>query len=228
MKREVIFSFVLFFILSLFYSNLCISQEHPLVNKKFGNIIFMKNTTTDIQSDYSNDTCYYLETTKNLIPEIWVRAFLKNNLQHYIDAMKKKHDKITYLNLLLAYTIIPIYYKDGKEVISQYGNKYSELKGEETYNLEKFTDLNVNTVQFKFSDIESFARQFSFTSETMPKNQTCLYKISCTLKFQCIYVSILDQTLTDFYKDEKGWEIMAIKSEEMNAGKYDYFKLLIK
>lgn len=228
MRNKFFIFFILIFIFSFFYSQVCISQEHPLAGKKFGSLIFMKSLTTDAQTDYSADTCNFMTTTRNVMPDIWVRAFLKNNLQYYIDYMKNKHEKITYMNLLLAYTIVPVYYKDGKEVISQYGNKYSDIKGEETFNIDKFSDYSVNTVLFKYSDIESFVKSFGFTSETMPKNQTCLYKISCTLKFQCVYVSILEKTKTDFYKDDKGWDIMAIKSEEINAGKYDYFKLLIK
>jgi hypothetical protein len=203
------------------------SQEHPLVNKKYGNIIFMKNLTTDGQTDFSNDTCYYLETTKSVIPEIWVRAFLKNNLQYYIDAMKKVHDKITYLNLLFGYTVIPYYYTEGKEIQISSGNKFAH-NCEEKINVDKISDYNVNSIAFKFSDFEKFISAFNFRSKNLQSNQTLVLKVSCTLKLQCVFVNILEKTKTEFYKDENGSDILARMSDDFNESNYPFFKLVVK
>lgn len=228
MNKRIVFSFVVFVVFSMLISHLTFSQEHSWAGKKFGNLVFMKNLTTDSQTDFSSDSCNYLETSRGTIPDLWVRAFLKNNLQHYIDYMKSKHDKITTMSMLLAFTINPVIYADGKEVISQYGNMYDAMKGEEKFNIENFSDYSSNTVLFKFSELESFINHFSFKSKNLAKNQTCLFKISCTLKFLCIYVNPLEKTKAEYYKDDKGWDIVAIKSEEVNASDYDFFKLMIK
>lgn len=217
--------FLLFFV--FIFSQISFAQEHPLVNKKFGNIIFMKNATTDTQSDYSNDTCYFIETTKSVIPEIWVRAFLKNNLQHFIDDMKKKHEKITYLNLLFGYTITPYYYLDGKVRSDCSGNQFSK-SGDEKINIDKLTDYSVNTVAFKFSDFDKFVSEFEFRSKNLQKGQILVFKISCTLKFQCVYVNILEKTKTEFYKDDKGFDILARMSDDYNESSYPYFKVVVK
>lgn len=218
-------SFLLFF--AFFISQISFGQEHPLVNKKYGNIIFMKNATTDNQADYSNDTCYYLVTTKGAIPEIWVRAFLKNNLQHYIDDMKKKHEKISYMNLLFAYTVIPFYYADGKEIQSSSGSKFAH-SGEEKINIDKISDYSVNTVAFKFSEFEKFISAFEFRTKNLQSSQTLVLKVSCTLKFQCVYVNVLEKTKSEFYKDDKGSDILARMSDDYNDSNYPYFKLVVK
>ena len=228
MRKQVILSLVLLFTLSLFYSQLCFSQAHPLAGNKYGSLIFMKNLTTDDQADYSNDTCNFLETTRGILPDIWVRAFLKNNLQYYIDYMKNKHEKITYMKVLFAYTIRYQYFENGKEVFSEYGDKYDKYDGAESINIDKFPDYNANTLLFKLSEFENFANNFKFKSENLPKKQICIFKISCSMKFVCAYVNVLEKTKTDVYKDDKGWEYIAIKSEEIDARKYDYFKLLVK
>ncbi|MBI5403890.1 MAG: hypothetical protein HY959_10860 [Ignavibacteriae bacterium] len=227
MRNKFFIFFFLIFLFSFFYSQVCISQEHPLVNKKFGNIIFMKNATTDIQSDYSNDTCYFLETTKSVIPEIWVRAFLKNNLQHFIDDMKKKHEKITYLNLLFGYTVTPYYYLNGKERQDCSGSQFAH-NGEEKINIDKLTDYSVNTVAFKFSDFEHFIKAFEFRSKNLQSGQILVFKISCTLKFQCVYVNVLEKTKTEFYKDDKGFDILARMSDDFNESNYPFFKVVVK
>lgn len=204
------------------------SQEHPLSGKKYGSLIFMKNSTTDNQDNYFGDSANFMETSKDRIPDIWVRAFLKDNIQHYIDYMKKNHEKINYMNFLFAYTISPVLYVDGKEYVSQQGNRVGERKGEEKINVDNFSDYSVNTVQFKFSDFESFVKAFNFEGKSLQANQMKIFKISCTLKFQCTFVNALEKTKTEFYKDSKGSDILAIKSEETDISKYDFFKLLFK
>jgi hypothetical protein len=218
---------VLFFLFTFLYSQVSMSQEHPLVNKKFGNIIFMKNATTDIQTDYSNDTCYVLETKAGVIPEIWIRVFLKNNLQYYIDAMKKIHDKITYMNLIFGYTVIPYYYLNGKEIEMASGNQHAH-NCEEKINIEKLSDYSVNTVAFKFSEFEKFISAFNFRAGNLSKNQTLVLKISSTLKFQCIYVNVLEKSKADFYKDENGSDILARMCDFVDDSNYPYFKLVVK
>jgi hypothetical protein len=227
MKKNFYLSLVLLFVLALAYSQISIAQEHPLVNKKFGNIIFMKNATTDAQSDYSNDTCYVLETKAGVIPDIWIRAFLKNNLQYYIDAMKKIHDKITYMNLIFGYTVIPYYYADGKEIQNASGNQHAH-NCEEKINIDKLSDYSVNTVAFKFSEFEKFISAFNFRATNLSKNQTLVLKVSCTLKFQCVYVNVLEKTKTEFFKDENGSDILARMCDFADDKNYPYFKLVVK
>jgi hypothetical protein len=218
---------VLLFLFAFLLPQISYSQEHPLVNKKYGNIIFMKNATTDTQTDYCNDTCYVLETKAGVLPDIWIRAFLKNNLQHYIDAMKRIHDKITYMNLLFGYTVIPYYYADGKEIQIASGNQHAH-NCEEKINIDKLSDYNVNTVMFKFSDFEKFINAFNFRSKNLSKNQTLVLKVSCTLKFQCVFVNILEKTKTDFYINENGSDILARMSDDFNESNYPFFKLVVK
>jgi hypothetical protein len=218
---------ILLFLFAFLFPQISYSQEHPLVNKKYGNIIFMKNATADNQPDYSNDTCYAMETTKITIPDIWVRAFLKNNLQYYIDAMKKNYEKITYLNLLIGYTVIPYYYAEGKEMKNSSGNKFAH-NGEEKINIDKISDYSVNSIAFKFSEFEKFINDFNFRSKNLQSNQTLVLKISCTLKFQCGFVNILGKTKSEFYKDDTGSDILARMSDDFNESNYPYFKLLVK
>jgi hypothetical protein len=228
-KKTTTYAFLIttmFFIFVL--SSSVYSQGHPLSGKKYGSLVFMKNSTTDKQANYNGDTVNYMETTRGKLPEIWVRAFLKNNIQHYVDYMKKKHANIQNMNFHFSYTVESRYYLNGE---FQGGNTTSSKSYWELINVEKFTDLSVNTFQFKFSDLEKFVNFFDFKSKVMTlPTQMNVFRISCTLKFLCNYIDILEKTKVEMYADanNNGNQILAIKSEELDILNYKFFNLIIK
>ncbi len=195
MRKQIIFSLFLFFALSLFYSQVCISQEHPLAGKKNGIIYFMKNLTTDDITDITNDTCTFYILDEN-IPDIWARAFLKNNLQYYDDYLKKKHEKILNMRLNITFEYKGDYISPDGKIRD---NRSFNSKHNEYIEADKIADMNVNTIMFKLNDFEKFNSKIKSCIEGKGKNETLKLKFSMRLHYECVYVNILEKTKVDDY-----------------------------
>jgi hypothetical protein len=187
---------ILFFFFSLFYSKIANAQRHPLAGEKEYRLYFMKNLTTDDQTDYSNDTCSVFETTLNNLPDIWVRAFFDKNLQDYIDYFKKKHSKILRINTVLNYHIDKLLYKNGKITGSHDGHAKYEQRNEWVKS-ENIDNNYVNTIMFKLNDFENFVKNVNFEC-SKEKGVTTMLIIAMHLQIGCTYVDILEREKVDF------------------------------
>lgn len=171
----------------------------------------MKNLTTDDQTDFTNDTCSFYIVTEN-IPDIWARAFLKDNLQFYYDYMKKIHEKYLNMQLSINYKFIPLYFSSKGFVNENKSGENTAHKYEEIIETEKITDLSVNTFMFKLNDLQYFDKQIKAYLKSKGKNESLTLSIQVQLKFQCKYVNILEKTKIDDYKNSKGYDAIAVAS----------------
>jgi hypothetical protein len=195
MSKKVILSLVLFFTLQFFYTQVCISQEHPLAGKDRGKIYFMKNLTYDDITDITNDTIAFINLDDN-VPDIWARAFLKHNLQYYDDYLKKKHEKILNMRIKVTLEFKGDYISpDGKI----HDNRSFNSKKIENIEVQSIPDLNVNTIMFKLNDFEKFNSTIQTCLQGRGKDETLKLKLGMQLHYECEYVNVLEKSKTDDY-----------------------------
>lgn len=212
--------------LSLAYSQISFGQGHILSGIAPGNLYFMKNLTTDDKEDFSLDTCSVFYTTKEVLPEIWVRAFLENSLQGYIDKMKEKHPKISEFRLHWELRYVLAKYKDGKFISSTNNDKIKT----EVVKLESLEGNNVNTVMYKLNDSEALAKVFNLhTKNFKPEPGFELhFQIGVYLKIECVYLNVLEKGKSEFCANKKNSSDIAGVSPQGYKEKEHFLSIIIK
>lgn len=215
----------------LFVSLVCpqisFAQGHPLAGNKSGGLYFLKNLTTDDQVDFAADTCSVYQTSKEVIPEIWVRVFLNNTLQSYIDEMKAKHKNVLKMKIFWNFHFIAFLYKDGKLIA---GDKNAVGKFSDEIIIKSLEGNDFNTVMLKLNDSEGFVKGFNFYAKsfTPEKGLEKRLQIGVGFRVQCVYVNVLEKTKTEYCLSPEGFEALAGVTEQDTQEPPRYLKIIIK
>lgn len=214
-------------LLALLCPQISFAQGHPLAGKKSGGLYFLKNLTTDEQVDFSADTCSVYQTSKEVLPEIWVRVFLNKTLQEYIDEMKNKHQKILEMKIHWNFHILAFVYQDGKRIA---GDRNAVGKFADEITIKNLEGNDFNTVMLKLNDSEGLVKGFNFYAKsfTPGKGLEKQLQIGVGFKVQCLYLNVLEKTKSEYCLSPEGFEALAGVTEQDTQEPPRYLKIIIK